>query len=92
MLALIVSFSFRHDGRGALPFPAMLLSGKAEIKRASAPSRNERRAGKNARQGAQAQYVAVEEPLRIAGSAPQPFQTPTLHPMGCAHLQPSDEI
>src|SRR5436190_397605 len=54
--------------------------------------RNERSSGKNARQGNHAQQVAVEKPPRIAGSPPQPFQVPTLHPMGCTHLCPRDEI
>ena len=54
--------------------------------------RNERRTGKNARQGNHAQQVAVEKPPRITGGAPQPFQVPTLHPMGGTHLRPRDEI
>ena len=48
--------------------------------------------GENARQSSHTEQVAVEKPPRIAGSPPQPFQVPTLHPMGCAHLRSRDEI
>ena len=54
--------------------------------------RDERCTGKDAWQDAHAQQVAVEQSLRIARSAPQPFQTPALHPVRRTHLCPSDEI
>ena len=54
--------------------------------------RNQRGAGENARQRYHAQQIAVEKPSRIAGSTPQPFKVTTLHPVGCTHLRPRDEI
>src|SRR4051812_13428629 len=54
--------------------------------------RKHRGAGKNARQRDHAQQITVEKPPRIAGSTPQPFQVTTLHPIGCTHLRPRDEI
>ena len=68
----------RLDTRDAAPPPflAMLLC-RRKSNRPSAPATNnftaaadERCTGKKAREGAHAQYVAVEKPLRIAGCTP----------------------